>query len=136
MDLRLHPGKHVDVNLEGKTVGGVFVESETWVTGVVIGTDALGITLTVELDEPFGGGQPHGLLGRPAEGQRRVSVELDRARENAAAASEAEVIPESIIALAREGKDLKFIKAYRALNGASLDEARAALHKLVPPDPT
>ena len=136
MDLRLHPGKHVDVNLEGKTVGGVFVESETWVTGVVVGTDSLGIRLTVELDVPYGGGQPHGLRKRPAEGQRLISIELDHARENAAAAEESQEIPESLVALARAGKDLKFVKAYRELNGATLDEARAVLHRLAPPDST
>jgi hypothetical protein len=129
MDLRTHPGKHVEVNLGGLTVGGVFVESETWVPGVVVGTDAMGIYLTIELDEPYGGGEPHGIRKRPEAGQRRIAVELDRSRPVGDETGPAG-IPDAIVQLAKDGKDMKFIKAYRGLNGATLDEAKAALHRL------
>jgi ribosomal protein L7/L12 len=39
-------------------------------------------------------------------------------------------VPEEIIALVRAGKKLEAIKRYRALNGATLDEARAFIAKL------
>jgi hypothetical protein len=114
MDLRLHPGMHVEVDLEGKTVGGQLCGPGPWLPGVVVGTDGLGITLTVQLDAPIGG---HDL----------VSVEPACARPRDPAAFGADAIPQDVIALARAGKTAKAIKAYRKVNGATLQEAEAVI---------
>jgi hypothetical protein len=114
MDLRLHPGMHVEVDLDGQTVGGVPCGPGPWLPGVIVGTGALGITLTVQLDTPIGG---HGL----------VSVEPARARPRDPAAFGASAIPENVIALARAGKTAKAIKAYRQVNGATLQEAETVI---------
>lgn len=114
MDLRLHPGMHVEVDLAGMTVGGMPCGPGPWLPGVVVGTDGVGITLTVRLDAPVAG-------------QDMVSVEQARARPRDPAAFGGDVIPAEVIALARAGKTAKAIKAYRQLNGASLAEAQAAI---------
>ncbi|HUZ56560.1 MAG TPA: hypothetical protein VMU94_29045 [Streptosporangiaceae bacterium] len=77
---------HVEVDLEGTTVGGVLCTPGTWVPGVVVGTDAMAITLTVQRAEPIGG---HDL----------VSVEPARARPRDPAAFGGTSIPEDVIAL-------------------------------------
>jgi hypothetical protein len=70
-----HPGLHVDVNLEGKTVGGVLGEAERWVPGVVLGSGGDATYVTVRLDTPIGGGEQHGLFRRESKGEDRVSFE-------------------------------------------------------------
>jgi hypothetical protein len=126
-----HVGLHVTVNLEGKTVGGVFCEAEQWVPGVVIGLGGEGDWLTIELDTPIGGGERSGLLHRESPGQDRVSVD-DPSRVRAQALTDVHPsgVPDEIAELVRAGKTLKAIKRYRALNGATLDEARAYIAKL------
>jgi hypothetical protein len=120
-----HVGLHVTVNLEGKTVGGVLSEAEQWVAGVIVGMGALGDSLTIKLDTPFGGGEPGGLLHREPHGQDMISID-DPARVRPQQPAQPGV-PDEIVALARAGKTLEAIKRYRALNGATLDEARAAI---------
>ena len=39
-------------------------------------------------------------------------------------------VPEEIVELVRAGKTKEALKRYRALNGATLDEARAAISRL------
>jgi len=126
-----HVGLHVTVNLEGKTVGGVFCKAEQWVPGVVIGLGGEGDWLTIELDTPIGGGERRGLLHRESPGQDRVSVD-DPARVRAQALTDVHPsgVPDEIAELVRAGKTLKAIKRYRALNGATLDEARAHIAEL------
>jgi hypothetical protein len=126
-----HVGLHVSVNLEGKTVGGVLFDSEHWVPGVVVGLSALGDYLTVELDEPIGGTEGRRLLHSGSHGQGMVSID-DPAKVKPMTLAEAQPsgIPEEIIQLVRAGKMVDAIRQYRALNGATLDEARAALAKL------
>jgi ribosomal protein L7/L12 len=41
-----------------------------------------------------------------------------------------EGVPDELVELVRKGKTQKAIKRYRALNGATLDEAKAAIAKL------
>lgn len=105
---------HVSVNLEGKTVGGAFHEGEEWAPGVVVGQSARGGYVTIELDT-----------------KDLVSID-DPARVRPFALEEAhpEGVPQEIVELARAGKTLEAIKRYRALNGATLDEARAAIANL------
>jgi hypothetical protein len=124
-------GLHVDVDLQGKTVGGVGFDEQQWVSGVIIGLSETGTYLTVQLDEPIGGGESHGLLGRPSKGQDRVSID-DPAHIRAKQLSEVMPagVPPQIVELARNGKTLKAIKEYRALTGATLDEAKAWLRTL------
>lgn len=128
--MRLHPGLHISVDLGGTTQGGTFMEPGTTVTGVVVATDAMGVFLTVQLDTPVGGGQPHGVFGRPSKPVDLISVEPSRATPIADAAVMPSGVPDEIVAMARAGKRLQAVKAYRALNGASLDEAQAWLHSL------
>jgi len=124
-------GLHVDVDLQGKTVGGVGFDEEHWVSGVIIGLSETGTYLTIQLDESIGGGEPHGLLGRPSKGQDRVTVD-DPAQIRARELSEVMPagVPPEIVDLARQGKTLQAIKEYRALTGATLDEAKAWLRTL------
>lgn len=128
-----HVGLHVTVNLEGKTVGGVFWETEQWVPGVIVGNGALGNSVTIKLDTAIGGGERRGLLHRESRGQDMVSFddpatvrprELDEVHPGG--------VPDEIAELVRAGKTLEAIKRYRALNGATLDEARAYIAKLGP----
>jgi hypothetical protein len=125
------PGLHVEVNLENMTVGGVLVESERWVPGVVLGSGGDGTFVAVQLDTPLGGGQQSGRFRRTSKGQDRVSFD-DPARVRAAAMGEAHPagVPAEIIELARAGETLKAVKLYRALNGATSEEARAFIAKL------
>jgi hypothetical protein len=67
-----HPGLHVSVNLEGKTVGGASFEAAHWVPGVVVGSNDDGTYVTITLDTPIGGGAPRGLLRRESPGQDRT----------------------------------------------------------------
>jgi hypothetical protein len=126
-----HPGLHVSVNLEGKTVGRVLIEAEQWVTGVVVGASAMGDYVTIELDEPVGGGETGGLFHRKAHGQGLISID-DPARVKPMSLTDAQPdgVPTDIVDLVHAGKMLQAIKAYRALNGATLDEAKAALARL------
>jgi hypothetical protein len=125
------PGLHVSVNLRGRTVGGVFCEAEQWVSGVVLGLGGDGTYVTIELDQPVGGGERHGLFGRGSKGQDRISVD-DPACVRALPLTEVcpDGVPAEIVELARAGKTLKAAKLYRALNGATLDEARAFIARL------
>jgi len=123
-----HVGLHVSVNLEGKTIGGVLFEAEQWVPGVVVGLSALGDYVTIKLDAPVGGAEGHGLFHLKSRGQDMVSID-DPARVRPMTLAEAQPggVPEEIVELVRAGKTVEAIKRYRALNGATLDEARAAI---------
>jgi hypothetical protein len=125
------PGLHVSVNLQGKTIGGESYDAEQWVPGVVVGLGGDGTFVTIKLDTPLGGGEPHGLLRRASHGEDLLSVD-DPARVRPLELTEAHAdgVPDEIAELARAGKTLQAIKQYRALNGATLDEARAAIAKL------
>lgn len=127
-----HPGLHVCVNLEGKTIGGQFFALEQWVTGVVVGLSGRGDYVTVRLDEPVGGdGEAHGLFHRKDRGEDLVSIDDPlRVRPKELVDVAPGGIPQEIVDLVRAGKTLEALKAYRALNGASLDEAKAAIAKL------
>ena len=74
-----HIGLHVDVNLQGKTIGGLYCEAEQWVPGVIIGQGALGNSLTIKLDMPIGGGQRGGFLHRQSRGEDLIAID-DAAR--------------------------------------------------------
>ena len=63
------PGLHVNVNLEGMTVGGLLFGTEEWVPGVVIGSGGDGTFATIEFDTPIGGGARRGLFRRGSGGQ-------------------------------------------------------------------
>ncbi len=126
-----HPGLHVTVNLEGKTVGGVLSENELWVSGVVVGSGGDGNYATIKLDTPIGGGERGGLFRRESRGQDLVQIDDPRrVRAVELADVHPEGVPPEILELVRAGKKLEAIKRYRALNGATLDEARAAIAKL------
>jgi hypothetical protein len=126
-----HPGLHVDVNLEGKTVGGVLVEAERWVPGVVIGSGGDGTFAIVKLDTPIGGGEQHRLFRRESKGEDRVSFD-DPARIRARELADVRPagVPAEVSELVRAGKKMQAIKAYRALNGATFEQARAVIDKL------
>jgi hypothetical protein len=125
------PGLHVSVNLEGKTVGDVLFDTEHWVPGVVVGSSRLGDFVTIELDQPVGAGEEHGLLHRKSHGQSLVSID-DPARVKPLSLTQAAPggVPAEIADLVRAGKMLQAVKKYRALNGATMDEAKAALANL------
>jgi hypothetical protein len=126
-----HVGLHVSVNLEGKTVGGVFFEAEQWLPGVVVGMSALGAAVTIRLDQPVGAGQREGLLHRESRGEDMVSIDDPaRVRPIDSAHLGSGDVPEEIVELVRAGKTKKAIKRYRALNGATLDEAQAAIARV------
>jgi len=125
------PGLHVEVNLAGSTVGGVFFAAEQWVPGVVVGSGGDGTFVTVTFDTPIGGGAP----GGPLRGQPRAQklIQLDdpaRVRPLDLAEIHPAGVPDEIIQLVRAGKTFEAIKRYRALNGATLDEARAFIAQL------
>jgi hypothetical protein len=126
-----HPGLHVTVNLQGKMVGGMLSEDELWVSGVVAGLGGDGTYVAIKLDTPIGGGEHGGLLRRASRGEDLVQID-DPRRVRAVELADAhpEGVPPEIIQLVRAGKNLEAIKRYRALNGATLDEARAAIAKL------
>jgi hypothetical protein len=114
------------VDLEGKTVGGVVCPAG-WVPGVIVGMNVP--FLSVQLDTPIGGGEP-GLLGRTSKGEDMVSLDPALVEPRDPAEFGGGGVPDEVIALARAGKTLKAIKAYRAVNGASLDEAREVIRNL------
>jgi hypothetical protein len=125
------PGLHVTVNLEGKTVGGAVLEAEQWVPGVVVGSGGDGTYVTIKLDTAIGGGERGGLFRRESRGQ--VLVQIDdpgRVRPLELADVQPGGVPDEILELARAGKKLEAVKRYRALNGATLDEARAFIASL------
>jgi hypothetical protein len=119
-----NPGLHVMVNLEGKTVGGAACGAGS-VPGVIVGMNVP--FLTVQLDTPIGAGEEHGILGRPSTGQDMVSLDPARVEPTDPAEFGAVGVPEDVVTPARAGKTMKAIKAYRASNGASLDQARAVI---------
>jgi hypothetical protein len=111
-----HPGLHVSVDVQGKTVGGVLQAEERWERGAVVGSSALGNFVTIELETP---------------GNDLVMIDdATRVRPLELADVEPEGVPEEILELVRRGKTLEAIKRYRALNGASLDEAKAFIASL------
>jgi hypothetical protein len=126
-----HPGLHVTVNLEGKMVGGVLSETELWVSGVVAGSAGDGTYVAIKLDAPVGGGERGGRFRRQSRGQDLVNIDDPR---RVRAVELADVHPQGvspeILDLVRAGNKLEAIKRYRALNGATFDEARAAIAKL------
>lgn len=126
-----HVGLHVLVNLEGRTVGGVLFEAEQWAPGVVVGLSALGDYVTVKLDDPVGGTDGHGLFQPGSYGQDMLSVD-DPAQIKPLTLDEAQPggVPDEIAELVRAGKTVEAIRRYRELNGATLDEARAAIARL------
>lgn len=123
-----HIGLHVSVNVVGKKLGGQVFGSDHWVPGVVIGTDGEGNYVTIQLDEPIGATEGTGFLRRGSKGDDRVmfddptkvrAMQIDAAAQSAALAEIAELV--------HRGKTLEALKRYRAMNGATLDEARAAI---------
>jgi hypothetical protein len=126
-----HVGLHVSVNLAGKTIGGVLFEAEQWEPGVVVGLSALGGAVTIKLDAPVGGGEVHGLLHHKSHGEDMISID-DPAHVRPMTLADAQPggVPAEIVELVRAGKTMEAIKRYRALNGATLDEARAAIARL------
>lgn len=131
-----HIGLHVTVNVEGMTVGGVLCEAEQWVPGVIVGVGALGNSLSIKLDTPIGGGERRGLLQRESHGADGVSVD-DPARVRPQELTDVHPagVPEEILELVRAGKTKQAIMKYRALNGATLEEARAFIASRGPSSP-
>jgi hypothetical protein len=126
-----HIGLHVSVNLQGKTVGGVLISDDEWVTGVIIGMGALGDSLTIKLDAAIGGGESGGLFHHESHGQDTVSVDDPaRVRPQELSGGQAPAASDAIADLVHAGKTMEAIKQYRALNGATLDEARAHIATL------
>ena len=124
-----HPGLHVEVNVEGRTIGGTLIEEERWLTGVVVGMGGDGTFVTIELDQHAGVPERHGLFG----GAKRDLIQIDdpaRVRPKELEDVEPGGVPHEIVELVRAGKTLQAIKRYREINGATLDEARAAIEKL------
>ncbi len=126
-----HVGLHVSVNLSGKVVGETLFETDHWEPGVVVGLSAAGDYVTIKLDEPLGGGERHGLFHRPSQGQELISID-DPAQVRPLTLAEAapDGVPQEIVDLVHAGKTLQAIKRYRALNGATLEEAQAAVARL------
>jgi hypothetical protein len=110
-----HVGLHVEVNVEGKTVGGELVLQERWMSGVVVGLSALGDYVSIKLDE---GGDLVGV----DDASRVRPLSLEKAQPSG--------VPDDIVELVRKGKTKEAIKRYRALNGATLDEAKIAIARL------
>lgn len=126
-----HIGLHVSVNLAGMTVGGVLVSEEQWLSGIVVGLSALGDAVTIKLDTPLGGGEPRGLFHRPSKGEDMVAVDdPSRIRPMTLTQAHPGGVHDHIAELARAGKMVEAIREYRELNGATLDEARAAIDQL------
>jgi hypothetical protein len=125
-----HVGLHVDVNLEGKTVGETFFDDEQWVPGRIVAVGALGNSLTIKLDTPVGGGS-RGFLGRRSHGEDMISVDdVARVRQVEATSGEDAALREEVASLLAEGKKLDAIARYRASSGATLEEARAFIARL------
>jgi hypothetical protein len=124
------PGLHVEVNVEGKTVGGVSFETQHWVPGVIVSLGGEGTFVTIEFDTPIGTGERRGLLRRE-EAQRLIAIDdPGRIRVREMAEVHPDGVPSEIAELVRAGKKVEAIKRYRALNGATVDEARAFIEKL------
>lgn len=124
-----HPGLHVEVNVEGRTVGGTLIEEERWLKGVVVGSGGDGTYVTIELDQQAEAPERRGLFG----GAKRNLIQIDdpaRVRPKELEDVQPGGVPQEIVELVRAGKTFEAIKRYRALNGATLDEARAAIAKL------
>ena len=126
-----HIGLHVSVNLVGKKVGDQLFGADHWVTGVVIGLSGTGDYVTIKLDEPIGATEGTGLFHRGSKGDDTVmfddptkvqAMQMDAASESAALVEIADLV--------HRGKTLEALKRYRAMNGATLDEARAAIANL------
>ena len=125
-----HVGLHVQVNLARMTVGGVSFGAEQWVPGVVIGLGGDGTFVTIKFDTPIGGGERGGVFHRESPGQKWVQID-DPARVRPRELDEVHPgVPGEISELVRAGKKLEAIKRYRALNGATFDEARAVIASL------
>jgi hypothetical protein len=125
------PGLHVSVNLEGRKVGGTLLQGEHWVPGVVAGSGGDGTFVTVSLDTPIGGTEGGGLLRRGSRGQSLFQFD-DPGRVRPVELTDAPPggVPNEILELVRAGKAKQAIKRYRALNGATLDEAQAVIAEL------
>ncbi len=82
--------------------------------------------MTIKLDTPIGGGDPSGPFHRSSKGEDMISVD-DPARVRPLDLAEAQPggVPPEILELVRRGKTKEAILRYRALNGATLDEAQA-----------
>jgi hypothetical protein len=131
-----HIGLHVNVNLEGKRVGGVVFSAEEWVPGVIVGSGALGDSVTIKLDAPVGGGDPSGPFHHASKGEEMVSVDdPQRIRPLDLSETQPAGVPAEILELVRKGKTREAILRYRALNGATLDEAQAFIAGLGQPPP-
>jgi ribosomal protein L7/L12 len=63
-------------------------------------------------------------------GQGLVMLEPDSAEPRDSAAFAAVAVPEDVVALARAGKTLEAVKQYRAVSGATLEEAQAVLRDI------
>lgn len=110
-----HVGLHVEVNVEGKTVGAELILQERWMSGVVVGLSALGDYVSIKLDES-------GDLVGVDDASRVRPLSLGEAQPGG--------VPDEIVELVRKGKTKEAIKRYRALNGATLDEAKIAIARL------
>ena len=131
-----HIGLHVIVDLGEMEVGGIVPAAGTWMAGVVIGSSALGTAVTIKLDAPVGT-ERHGLLRRKT-GRDVVSID-DPARIRqtghgvpaaAGGTATSDGVPQEIVDLARAGKTIEAITRYRALSGATLNEARSVIDAL------
>jgi hypothetical protein len=124
-------GLHVSINLEGRNVGGVFHPEEEWVTGEVVGGGALGNSVSVKLDTPIGGGEPHGFLGRRSGGVGMVSIDdPGKVRALDVPGEDGDAAVDEVAELVKQGRNREAIARYRELNGATLAEARAFIEKL------
>ena len=66
-------------------------------------------------------------IARQFAGQDLIAVEPNHVEPKSSAEFGAVAVPEDIVALARAGKTLEAVKRYRALNGATLEEAQAVI---------
>lgn len=129
-----HIGLHVMVDLGEMEVGGIVPPAGTWVAGTVVGSSALGGAVTIQLHAPVGT-ERHGLLHRQT-GRDMVSID-DPARirpadhpATPAQAATSDGVPQEIVDLARAGKKTEAIARYRAINGATLNEAQSVINTL------
>jgi hypothetical protein len=123
-----HIGLHVYVNVVGQKIGDELVAEERWLRGVVVGLGGDSSYLTIQLDPQQGVPERRGLFG-----SKRTLIQTDdpaRVRPLELTDVHPDGVPPEIAELVRAGKTLQAIKRYRELNGATLDEARAAIAKL------
>src|SRR5580692_901806 len=135
-----HSGLPIEVNIAGMSVGGVDFFDETWVPAKVLGcVDARGqkgrtmdgTWLNILLDEPIGDQTKHGLFGRSAAEDHVWVDSPKRVRRRPGDDGLGPAVPAELLALAASGKeDLQALKGYRALTGATLDEARSWLRSV------